>query len=96
MSKIIAALILSSIVSWKFHSDRSQRVTMGRTAFLANQGAFYDKHYQHDHAWLVDYLAISFSFGVTITIYECLSFGISRIAKSPASQLENEHLEPVP
>jgi hypothetical protein len=88
--KILAVLILSSIFSWKFHFDRNERVTMGRTAYLAKQGDFYDRYYQHLRPWLFDYLAMSVGFGITITVYELFSFGIFKAFKAFEKRPNND------
>jgi hypothetical protein len=82
ISKIVAVLILSSTTAWKFHSDRNERVTMGRVAFLAKQEAFYDRYYQRVRPWPVDYVEIAIGCGVFIAVYELFSFGIFKAVKA--------------
>jgi hypothetical protein len=80
--KLIAILCFAILYAWFANHTHNTRMEMGRDAFLAKEGEYFDKHYTHTHALPLVFIICLLLTSIFFGIYELVAFVGSLIGKS--------------
>ena len=76
ISKIISAGIIAILMGLWLYIDHSHGQQTGKDAFLAKEGARYDRHFANPEPAITDIIAALVLFYIFFAIYEAVAFVI--------------------
>jgi hypothetical protein len=85
IGRIVAAVVMGTVFGfWMHHREEAHRL-VGRDAFMVQQGAFWDRVYNHPHHLVVAIVVCVLGAVIIWGLYELLAAGIHSVIGRQAS-----------
>ena len=79
--KLISILVFIILYTCFVHHVHTNYMEMGRDAYLAKQGARFDRLYSHEHSVAIEFIACGIIACIMFGLYELIAFGGCLIGK---------------
>jgi hypothetical protein len=81
ISRVIAVVVMGTMMAFWMHLREEAHRRIGREAFMAQQGAFWDRAYSHPHHLLIGVVVCIAGAFLVWGVYELLAGGIYRVIR---------------